>query len=234
MSDPSANLNGELREPSDDEIVAAIRAAETPDEIRAAWEPLLIRYQPMMHSLCRQMLGQSGQTEDACHDAMVRVMRGFHTFDDKAKVSTWIYRVTMNCCLSRLRKDTRRKARVVSESTLNRPKPRSGGSGASLSDLLPQSREPSAAGSVEQGDQRALVIEALGHLDPDLRSVLLLRDAQSLDYAQIAELLEVRVGTIKSRIFRARLALRQAVERVRAGRLGPNESASNEDDEQSE
>jgi RNA polymerase sigma-70 factor (ECF subfamily) len=231
VSDAPANPNGETREPSDDEIVAAIRAAETPAEIRSAWEPLLLRYQPMMHSLCRQMLGDSGQTDDACHDALVRVMRGFHTFDGNAKVSTWMYRVTMNSCLSRLRKDTRRKVKIVPESTLRGPKSGSEGAGSTLADLLPQSREPSVAGSVEQGDQRALVIEALGQLDPDLRSVLLLRDAQSLDYAQIAELLEVRVGTIKSRIFRARLALRQAVERVRAGRLGPNETAQNEDDE---
>ena len=232
MSEGPGHPNGEHGGLSDDEIVAAIRAAETPAETRAAWEPLLARYQPMMHSLCRQMLGNSGQTEDACHDALVRVMRGFHTFDGNAKVSTWMYRVTMNSCLSRLRKDTRRRAKVVGENTLRGPKPGSEGVGTSLGDILPQSREPSVAGSVELGDQRALVIEALGQLDPDLRSVLLLRDAQSLDYAQIAELLEVRVGTIKSRIFRARLALRQAVERVRAGRLGPNETAQAEGDEQ--
>ena len=99
-----------------------------------------------------------------------------------------------------------------------------------MADLLPQSREQSVADSVEQEDQRALVIEALDQLDPDMRSVLLLRDAQGLEYVQIAELLAVQIGTIKSRIFRARLALRQAVERVRAGRLGPNDVAQPEND----
>jgi len=231
VTDDPEHPNGELQKPSDDEIIAAIRAAETPAEQRAAWEPLLVRYQPMMHSLCRQMMGRNAPVDDACHDALVRVMRGFHTFAGDAKVSTWIYRVTMNSCLSRLRKDSRQKSRTVSETTLRTLKPGSEGVSSTLADLLPQSREHCAAGSVEQEDQRALVIEALDLLDPDMRSVLLLRDAQGLEYVQIAELLAVQIGTIKSRIFRARLALRQAVERVRAGRLGPNEVVHPENDQ---
>lgn len=206
-------------------MLERIRQATTPDEKRQAWEPLLVRHQPMMHALCRQMLGPRGSIEDACHDALVRVMRGIDSFDGSAKLSTWIYRVTMNSCLSRLRQEGRRKARVVSGDAPRGSRQGSGESTASLADLLPQYREPLGTSRVEQQDQRDLVIEALGRLDPDLRSVLLLRDAQGLDYAQIAELLEVRVGTIKSRIFRARLALRQVVESVRAERLGPNELA---------
>jgi len=230
VTDGQQQLGSDGGAPTDDEIVAAIRAAETPDEKRAAWEPLLVRYQPMMHSLCRQMMGRNAPVDDACHDALVRVMRGFHTFEGDAKVSTWIYRVTMNSCLSRLRKDSRRKARVVGENALGAPKPGSEGAGSTLANLLPQSREPSVTDSVEQSDQKALVIEALDQLDPDMRSVLLLRDAQGLEYVQIAELLAVQIGTIKSRIFRARLALRQAVERVRAGRLGPYDVAQPEND----
>ncbi|GAB5497274.1 MAG: RNA polymerase sigma factor SigM [Phycisphaerales bacterium] len=230
MTEPSGHPNGQYEGPSDEELLARIRDAHSPAEKRDAWEPLLVRYQPLIHGLCRQMLGPRGAIEDACQDALVRVMRGIDSFDGKAKLSTWIYRVTMNSCLSRLRKDNRRKARVVSGNAPTGSKQGSDGPASMLTDLLPQYREPIGASRVEREDQRDLVIEALGRLDPDLRSVLLLRDAQGLDYAQIAELLEVRVGTIKSRIFRARLALRQVVESVRAERLGPNELAERDED----
>ena len=224
MSDAPGQSNGKLSRdavrPSDEELVAAIRSADTPEDLRKAWHDLLVRFQPLMHSLCRQMLGQSSSVDDACHDALVRVMKGLHTFDERARVSTWIYRVTLNTCLSRLRKEGRSQAMTLDSG----PKSGFGGPGSALSEFLPQSREPIPGRGVEKEDLRALVTEALGRLEPDLRSVLLLRDAQGLDYAQIAELLEVRVGTVKSRIFRARLALRQSVESVRAERLRPSEA----------
>ena len=227
MSDAPGQSNGKLPRdavrPSDEELVAAIRSAETPEDLRKAWHDLLVRFQPLMHSLCRQMLGQSSSIDDACHDALVRVMKGLHTFDDRARVSTWIYRVTLNTCLSRLRKESRNQALTLDSGPRGGFGGGSAGPGSALSEFLPQSREPIPGRGVEQEDLRALVTEALGRLEPDLRSVLLLRDAQGLDYAQIAELLEVRVGTVKSRIFRARLALRQSVESVRAERLGPSE-----------
>ncbi|MFI4894157.1 MAG: RNA polymerase sigma factor [Phycisphaerales bacterium JB058] len=228
MSEGTDHPNGRLQEgadrPSDEQLVAAIRDAKTPEEVREAWRELLVRYQPMMHTLCRQMLGPKAPVEDACHDALIKVMRGLHTFDERARVSTWIYRVTMNCCLSRIRKESRNKAVPLDSGLKHASGPGSSANRPTLADFLPQSREPIPGKSVQQEDQRALVTEALGNLDPDLRSVLLLRDAQGLDYAQIAELLEVRVGTVKSRIFRARLALRQMVESIRAARLGPSEA----------
>lgn len=228
MSEGPGQHNGRLGEgadrPSDEALVAAIRAAESPEAQREAWRALLVRYQPMVHTLCRQMLGQNGPVEDACQDTLIRVMRGLGGFDERSRVSTWIYRVTVNCCLSRIRSDTRRSAATLRLAPETGPGGAEGGPGTRLTDFLPQSREPIPGRGVEQEDDRALVGEALARLDPDLRSVLLLRDAQGLDYAQIAELLEVRVGTIKSRLFRARLALRQAFESVRAERLGPSEA----------
>lgn len=228
MNEGPLHTNGKLPDdaerPSDEALVAAIRSAESPEAVREAWRDLLVRFQPLMHSLCRQMLGPTAQIDDTCQDALIKVMRGLHTFDERARVSTWIYRVTVNCCLTQLRKDGRHKTVTLDSGLKTASGPGSLGSRPTLGDFLPQSREPIPGRSVQQEDQRALVTEALGNLDPDLRSVLLLRDAQGLDYAQIAELLEVRVGTVKSRIFRARLALRQSVESVRAARLGPSEA----------
>ncbi len=228
MSDAPGHLNGKLSadapQPSDEILVEAIRNAKSPDDLRQAWHDLLARYQPLMHRLCHQMLGTSPSIDDTCHDALVRVMKGLHTFDDRARVSTWIYRVTMNTCLSQLRKQARRQTLTLDSAPSGGPGGGQAGSRSGFQEFLPQSREPVPGRGVEREDLRHLVTEALGHLEPDLRSVLLLRDAQGLEYAQIAELLEIRVGTVKSRIFRARLALRQTVESIRAQRLGPSEA----------
>ena len=210
-------------------MLERIRSARTRLETRQAWEPMLRKYQPMVAHVCYQMLGPHGSPEDACHESLVRIMKGLPGFDGQAKVSTWMYRVAVNTCINHLRariRDQERQPTGLDQTFTNHSAPPT-----SLSKIIEQSREPDVASSVEQEDSRALVLEALDNLDPDLRGVLLLRDAQGLDYAQIAEVLGVRMGTIKSRIFRARSALRQAVQRVRAGRLGPNEVTDGSSDD---
>lgn len=233
MSGPTGHsdngtLPGDADRQSDERLVAAIRSAATPEELRRAWHDLLTKHQPMVHALCRQMLGPKHPVDDACQDALVKIMRGLHSYNDQARVSTWIYRVTLNACLTRLRRESDNRGISLDSAPPGGFEGAKTGTGATLGDFLPQSREPIPAPRVQEEDQRALLTEALGQLDPDLRSVLLLRDAQGLDYAQIAELLEVRVGTIKSRIFRARLALRHTIESIRASRLGPSQARDTE------
>lgn len=202
-------------------MLERIRSARTRLEKRQAWEPMLRKYEPLVAHVCRHMMGPAGSPEDVCHEALVRIMKGLPGFDGRSKVSTWMYRVAVNTCITHLRHTIRDQDRqpLVLDRTLSNHTEKSVG----LGKILEQSREPDAASRVEQDDSRALVFEALERLDPDLRGVLLLRDAQGLDYGQIAEVLGVSMGTIKSRIFRARAALRLAVEQVRASRLGPNE-----------
>lgn len=218
---PKGGLEPGADRPSDEALVSAIRSSASAESVREAWRELLVRHLPMVRVLCRQMLGRGPGAEDACQESVVRVMRGISGFDERSRVSTWMYRVALNTCLSRIRDEGRRGARSLQAPPQNGQDEGFGGAARGVGEIVAQSREPIPGVGVEQGDDRALVGEALLRLDPDLRSVLLLRDAQGLDYAQIAELLEVRVGTVKSRLFRARLALRQAFEGIRAERLGP-------------
>ena len=73
-------------------------------------------------------------------------------------------------------------------------------------------REPLPAQRIEQEQARSAVAEALDSLDADMRSILVLRDLQDMDYQQLAEALDIPIGTVKSRLFRARAALREAIE----------------------
>lgn len=196
------------------------------DDARLAMGELIERYQDRIYAICLRMLGGgglsgSGQARDAetaadlAHDTLVKVIENLESYDGRSRLSTWIIRVTMNVCLSHLRSARVRRhtsfdglagsglsGSLLRESSVRAP------SGADLT----SSREQSPEEGVQHQEQRRRVLAAVGSLDPDQRSVLVLRDAQGLDYEQIAAALEIAVGTVKSRLFRARLALRDALD----------------------
>jgi RNA polymerase sigma-70 factor (ECF subfamily) len=161
---------------------------------------------------------------------MVRILRGIHTFDGTSRVSTWMIRVTMNVCLSWLRSQRLRR-----HQSLEGPRTREGivspGSEKTQADAgreglgdLGRARTPSGgehpggggvlpvSGALERDDEQRRVGEALERIDADQRALLVLRDVRGLEYEQIAEVLGVPLGTVKSRIFRARAALRDVLE----------------------
>jgi RNA polymerase sigma-70 factor (ECF subfamily) len=89
--------------------------------------------------------------------------------------------------------------------------------GRSFSDALEAAPEPSGQERVEHREDRDMLLAALDSLDPDHRAVLVLRDGQDLDYQQIGDVLGVPIGTVKSRLFRARAALREVIEKQQSG-----------------
>ena len=172
-------------------------------EARATAE-LLGAYQRRIYTICFRMLGSAEDASDLTQDALVKVLEGLDTYDGRSSLSTWIIRVAMNCCLSHLRKQKLRRHRSLDvppgRDPLGVPNP--AGARAELSPLA----------RVEQAEVQSILLRALGGLDPEMRSVLVLRDFQELDYQKISEVLNVPVGTVKSRLFRARAALRTAAE----------------------
>ncbi|MBY0307300.1 MAG: RNA polymerase sigma factor [Phycisphaerales bacterium] len=209
-------------------LVEAIRRGEG----GRAWHELLSKYQDRLYGVCLRVIGDSPRARqtaaDLTQDAMVKIMQGLGSYDGSAKLSTWMIRVTMNVCLSYLRAQKLRRHGSLDSTTstggsggggAGSERSGGGGGGPALADLL-ASREPGPAARVSQEQTRAMVTAALASIDPEQRALLVLRDAKGLDYHQIAQVLDVPVGTIKSRIFRARLALRQACEQ-RIGRANP-------------
>jgi RNA polymerase sigma-70 factor, ECF subfamily len=154
--------------------------------------------------------------QDLTQDTFVKVIKGLKSWDGRSALSTWITRVTMNVCLTHLR-----SAKVRAHSSLNAPfassltraghsersSENSGISQIADRELLSDSR-------VQQRERSGAIAKALSSLEPEVRSILVLRDVQDLDYEQIAQALDIPVGTVKSRLFRARLALRQEVEKL--------------------
>lgn len=203
-------------EPSESDIedlrlIALVRAGGAGGGASSpAWSQLLRRYQDRLFGVCLRMLGPSARARqtaaDLTQDAMVKIIQGLPSYDGSAKFSTWAIRVTMNVCLSHLR-----GAKLRQHASLDGSQ-----SQHSESDRHAEhphaAREPNAASGVLPDEDRGQVAQALATLDPEQRAILVLRDVRGLDYDQIAHVLGVAVGTVKSRLFRARAALREALE----------------------
>lgn len=175
---------------------------------------LLEAYQDRLYGICMRMLGDREMARDLAQDAMVKIIQGLDRFDGRSRLSTWMIRVTMNACLSELR-----KLRLRKHASLDAPMRGSGGEEGlgRVAQSLP-SEEPETQRRVEEGEDRADVSSALARITPEQRAILILRDMQGLDYKTIGELLDIPGGTVKSRIFRARVALRERLESIRGER----------------
>ena len=156
---------------------------------RDALEQLLRRHYDTVHAVCRRITGNQADADDAAQDAMIAIVRAIGRFDDRARFSTWAYRVAVNASLDELRRRRRRPG---------------------LAGYVPDDARTTggAAGPApESAVARVDVDAALAHLAPEFRAAVVLRDLCQLDYAEIAEVLDVPIGTVRSRIARGRAAL---------------------------
>lgn len=186
------------------QLVAAYREGDP-----QALAELLASYQRRIFGLCYRMVQNSDVASDLTQDVLVRIIEALDSYDGRSKLSTWIIRVAMNCCLSYLRKQKLRRHRSLDLPTGTDQPP--------LGSQIVAGGELSGIQNVEQAESRKILLQALLSLDLEVRSILVLRDMQDLDYQQIAEVLEVPLGTVKSRLFRARAELRNAVRNAETG-----------------
>jgi RNA polymerase sigma-70 factor (ECF subfamily) len=172
---------------------ALVRRAQDGD--REALDAVLRQQYERTFAICRRLTGDPDDALDATQDALIAIVRGLPRYDGRARFSTWAHRVTVNACLDELRRRRRR------------PVP-------STSDLPLEPVDPGRPDLDEQIADRLRLDAALERLSPEFRAAVVLRDVIGLDYAEIAEVLEVPIGTVRSRIARGRRDL--------AGQIGRN------------
>jgi RNA polymerase sigma-70 factor (ECF subfamily) len=162
----------------------------------SAFEALVRRHERPVFRLALRMLGNREEAEDVAQEALLSLHRHGHRFRRESRFSTFVYRVTANAALNRRRTLGRSRARerLLAERE-------------SGFDPTPAPRDPGAA--LVGAEAQARVQEALQELSPDLRVAVVLFDIEGLPYGEIARVLEVPEGTVKSRIHRARNALRE-------------------------
>jgi RNA polymerase sigma-70 factor, ECF subfamily len=156
---------------------------------QSAFDEIVTRYERRVWAICLRMCGDVEDARDASQDAFITTLRSLGTFRGEAQLSTWLHRVAVNASLDVIRRRTRRRTE-------------------SLDDTIEQASD--AAGPDEEADRAhraAEVHRALKRLAPDHRAVIVLHDLQGLPYPEVADALDVPVGTVKSRLHRARLEL---------------------------
>jgi RNA polymerase sigma-70 factor (ECF subfamily) len=187
-----------------DEDERALVAAAV-DGDRRALELLLDRHADRVHAVCRRIVAHPEDALDATQEAMIAIARGITRFDGRAAFSTWCYRIATNAALDELRR------------TRRRPRPAD-----------PDAVELVATASASAPDDvvaaRLDVDAALREVPEEFRAAVVLRDLCDLDYAEIAEVLAIPAGTVRSRISRGRAIL---VERLGRGEPG-NQLATGE------
>jgi RNA polymerase sigma-70 factor (ECF subfamily) len=170
---------------TDAELVTAAQGGDT-----GAVDELLRRHYDRVYAICRRVTGSDADALDATQEAMLGIVRGLASYDNRAKFSTWTYRVAVNASLDELRRRRRR------------PEPG-----------LPDWHDPTdpAPSAADRLADREELEAALAALPDDFRAAVVLRDLGDLSYAEIAEALGIPDGTVRSRIARGRAALAAAL-----------------------
>lgn len=214
-SNPMSSLSGTRIEasgpaaPSDVEgrrEAELLRKAQRGD--RAAFGQLVMHYQDRLFNAVLRLVGDREEARELTQEAFARGLTKIDSFRGDSSPYTWLFRIAMNLAISQLRKVQRHRTFSLSQS---------GGNGkaqhapedqaSSLADRL-AAGTPTPAADLEKREEHEQVLAALGRLDAEYRAVLVMRDIEGFDYQQMADVLGLPLGTLKSRLFRARLALR--------------------------
>jgi RNA polymerase sigma-70 factor (ECF subfamily) len=174
----------------------------------AAFETLVVRHQKRMFNVAFRLISDYDDACEVVQDAFVSAYKNIRTFRGDAKFTTWLTTITLNLSRNRLKQIKSRQGHVsyslddplwIDESELTRD---------------PPSKEPSMLDRLEKQDIQGKVQDCIKALDPEYREVIVLRDMQDFSYDDIGGMLNMREGTVKSRLFRARAAVRDCLRRA--------------------
>lgn len=184
------SLPEQLRVVEDGDVVAAFLRGE-----ERAFEEIVTRYQTRLLNFVYRTIGDREKAEDLVQDVFIRVYRHLHGFDRTRKFSTWIYTIAANLAKNELRNRSRQPLVLLQGMTIWRDEER-------LLELEDTSSRPDDL--LRKRDLCGLVEDATAQLSPHHRQVFVLRDAEGKSYEEIAEITGTKVGTVKSRLSRAR------------------------------
>lgn len=190
--------------------VALLQKAQGGD--RGAYGQIVLLYQDRLYNAVLRLVGDREEARELTQDAFMRGLMKIDSFRGDASPYTWLFRIAVNLAISHLRKVHR--VRIFS---LDRPGGGAKSNGRYADDdqasglvdrVARDDAERAPAERVEGRERDEAVLAALGRLDAEYRAVLVMRDIEGFDYQQMADILGLPLGTLKSRLFRARMALR--------------------------
>lgn len=172
-----------------------------------AIQTLILRYQDRVYNTAYRMMGDRGLAEDVAQEVFLKAFKALKKFKGNSSFSTWLYRITVNACTSEWRKASARKR--GRELSLSHPNP----DGASAGFDPPGGGEDPSA-SAEREERSRAVHEAIQELEEDFRTVVVLRDIEGFSYEEIADIIDCPLGTVRSRLHRARNDLKEKLKNL--------------------
>lgn len=195
MCQHAPGSGGSVLEASESALIERWRGGE-----QRAFEELVARYEKRVYNLAYRMSGNADDASDLAQEAFVRVFTALPSFKGQSSFATWLYRIATNVCLDELRRRGRQPVLSLDQPVAMEEGP-----------VARQTVDPAAGplDELERTELRAAVQDGISALQPEHRAVIILRDLQGLPYEEIAGVLACSLGTVKSRLNRARLALRE-------------------------
>lgn len=172
---------------------------------KEAFAEVVARFQRPILSYCLRMVGHVAEAEDLAQEVFLKGFRSIRGFQRRSKFSTWLYQIAHNLSLNRIRYLKRRRPVEFSEEER----------GAAAEPMRSASFDSPEEAVIDQ-ERRRHLSEAIGFLGSSYREVIILRDIEGLPYEEIARVLGTTVGTIKSRLHRARIELMESMRRRKA------------------
>lgn len=173
---------------TDKELVRRVQRGD-----RSAFDLLFLRYQHKIHSLVRRYVGQPEDVQDVTQEAFIKAYRALPRFRGESAFYTWLYRIALNTAKNHLVARGRQPQKVELDAHAEIPE---------AAEALKDGEDPE--GAARRDELQAAVAAAIEDLPEELRTALTLREFDGLSYAEIAAIMACPVGTVRSRIFRAR------------------------------
>lgn len=182
-----------------------VEACQKGDQM--AFEQLVLKHQKRVFNIVYRFLGDYEEAKDLTQEVFIRVYKAIKGFRKEAQFSTWVYYITCNTCRNKLRQW---KTRPMVES-LDKPLETDENE---INITIPDTTIKQPDEALEQKEIQTKVQQAIQTLSEDHKTVIILRDIQNLSYEEIAQVLNCSLGTVKSRLARARLALKDKLKEV--------------------
>ena len=181
-----------------------IRKAKQGDML--AFEELILKHEKIVYNLALRMMNHSEDAQDIAQEVFLKAYRSLANFDERAAFSTWLYRITHNTCIDEMRKRKGKQTYSLEEELESED----GSMQRQVADAGDTPEE-----SLLRAEQKSEILQALDTLSAEHKAAVILRDIRGMSYEEIAEIIELPMGTVKSRISRARNQMKAEILKIR-------------------
>lgn len=181
-----------------------IRRAKQGDML--AFEELILKHEKIVYNVALRMMNHSEDAKDISQDVFLKAYKNLANFDERSAFSTWLYRITHNTCIDEMRKRKGKHSYSLEEEMESEE-------GSMQRQIADEGDTPEE--SLLREEEKGEILQALDTLSGEHKAAIILRDVKGLSYDEIAEILELSMGTVKSRISRARNQLKAEILKMR-------------------